>query len=82
MDLSIDINLALDRFFQLLHAYYQIPMSGYQNIDKNKLTGLVFIDLKNAFDTVDTNLLLEKLAHYGIRNVEQRWFASYFTSRQ
>ena len=28
MDLSIDINLALDRSIQLLHAYYQIPMSG------------------------------------------------------
>ena len=28
MDLSIDINLALDRSIQLLDAYYQIPMSG------------------------------------------------------
>ena len=49
---------------------------------QQKLTGLVFIDLKKAFDTVDTKLLLEKLAHYGIRNVEQRWFASYLTSRR
>ena len=54
----------------------------YQNIDKNKWTGLVFIDLKKAFDTVDTKLPLEKLAHYRIRNVEQRWFASYLTSRR
>ena len=28
MDLSIDIKLALDHSIQLLHAYYQIPMSG------------------------------------------------------
>ena len=42
----------------------------------------MFIDLKKAFDSVDTKLLLEKLAHYGIRNVEQRWFASYLTSRR
>ena len=49
---------------------------------QQKLTGLVFIDLKKAFDTVDTKLLLEKLAHYGIRNLEQRWFASYLTSRR
>ena len=54
----------------------------YGNIDNNKLTGLVFIDLKKAFNTLDTKLLLDKLAHYGIRNVEQRWFASYLTNRQ
>ena len=46
------------------------------------MTGLVFIDLKKAFNTLDTKLLLDKLAHYGIRNVEQRWFASYLTNRQ
>ena len=51
----------------------------YQNIDTSKLTGHVFIDLKMAFDTLDAKLLLEKLAHYGIRNEEQRWFASYLT---
>ena len=42
----------------------------------------MFIDLKKVFDTVDTKLLLEKLAHYGIRNVEQRPFASYLTNRR
>ena len=51
----------------------------YQNFGNNELTGLVFIDLKKAFDT---KLLLEKLAHYGIRNVEQRWFSSYLTNRR
>ena len=53
----------------------------YQNMESNKLTGFVFIDLRKAFDTVGTKILLEKLAHYGIKNVEQRWFASYLTNR-
>ena len=72
--------------FRSLHSVASCLLSNtnewYQNIDNNKLTGLAFIDLKKAFDTVDTKLLLEKLAHYGIRNVEQRWFASYLTSRR
>ena len=72
--------------FRSLHSVPSCLLSNtnewYQNIDNNKLTGLVFIDLKKAFDTVDTKLLLEKLAHYGIRNAEKRWFASYLTSRR
>ena len=72
--------------FRSLHSVASCLLSNtnewYQNIDNNKLTGLGFIDLKNAFDTVDTKLLLEKLARYGIRNVEQRWFPSYLTSRR
>ena len=42
----------------------------------------MLIGLKKTFDTVDTKELLEKLAHYGIRNVEQRWFAFYLTNRR
>ena len=40
------------------------------------------IELKEAFDTVDKKLLLEKLFHYGIRKIEQRWFASYLIKRR
>ena len=32
-----------------------------QNIDKGQLTGLVFLDLKKAFDTLDHRVLLNKL---------------------
>ena len=32
-----------------------------QNIEKGLLTGLVFLDLSKAFDTLNHNLLLDKL---------------------
>ena len=41
----------------------------------------VFIDLKQAFDCVPTNILLAKLQAYGIRGDYIKWFPSYLTDR-
>ena len=52
------------------------------NIDKGKYTGLIFIDLKKAFDTVDHEILLEKLKMYGVNGLEHDWFTSYLDNRK
>ena len=42
----------------------------------------VFLDLKKAFETVDHDLLLAKLAVYGIVRGPHEWFSSYLKRRE
>ena len=47
------------------------------HIDNGKIIGAIFFDLKKVFDVVDHEILLRKLAMYGIRGTSLRWFESY-----
>ena len=52
-----------------------------EHMDKQRVAGSTFIDLKEAFDLVDHHCLLHKLEHYGIRGKSLNWFEDYLTTR-
>ena len=47
------------------------------NIDNKNLPLAIFMDLSKAFDTLDHNILIDKLGYYVFRGTSLMWFESY-----
>ena len=52
-----------------------------RNMDQGILTGAVFIDFRKAFDTVNRDLLLQKLFYMSVLDKELAWFKDYLHHR-
>jgi hypothetical protein len=49
-------------------------------IDRKETSVGIFLDLSKAFDTVNHEILFDKLEHYGIRGLPLQWIKSYVTN--
>ena len=52
------------------------------DMDKDQVSGLVFVDYKKAFDLIDHDVLLSKLEAYGITSKELMLLTSYLKGRR
>ena len=64
------------------HAIINLIDNIESAIDNKQFVCGIFIDLQKAYDTVDHNVLLEKIQHYGIRGIAYQWFKSYLENRK
>lgn len=54
----------------------------YSNVDENKYVVGLFFDLYKAFDSVDINILCQKLSCMGFRGLPLNWIHDYLSSRK
>ena len=71
--------------FRSLHstltALLEATNSWLVNIDNGLVNGVVFIDLKKAFGTLDHKIMLQKLGNCGVDPNSLRWVKSYLTDQ-
>ena len=70
--------------FRKNHSTYMTILEFYDKISKsvdcNEFAISVFIDLAKAFDTLDHNILCDKLYYYGIHGTALNLFKNYLTA--
>ena len=63
-------------------AISELTGKSLQDREAGLLSASIFLDLSKAFDTLDHNVLICKLDHYGIRGITNNWFANYLKGRR
>ena len=65
-----------------VHALLNFVNKVAHSIDNHSHLIGIFLDFSKAFDTINHDILLYKLSHYGIRGKALEWFRNYLTNRK
>ena len=77
-----DLRFGFRQNFSATHALINLTENLRQALDEGQIGCGIFLFLQKAFDTVEHEILLSKLDHYGVRGLTNNSFKSYLTARK
>jgi len=80
--MSYDYQFEFRRYHSTTLALIDVVDQIYQHLDNRDMVLGIYLDLQKAFDTVDHDILLAKLANFGIRGIVYNWFKDYIYDRK
>ena len=60
------------------HAAIELIDRLHIELERKKIPIAIFLDLSKAFDSIDHDILIEKLYKYGLSERAVKWFGSFF----
>lgn len=63
-------------------ALQTVIMNWKDAMEHKQMVGVLFLDFRRAFETIDRRLLLMKLGRYGFGPIVLQWFEDYFSDRK
>ena len=79
--LNSEFQHAYKKDHSTITALMQMTDQWMSDIDRKRIVGAVLLDFSAAFDLIDHNMLLMKLAAYGFNNCTLNWMRSYSSNR-
>ena len=76
------LQFGLRQKYSTTHALISLTEGIRKNLDEGNIGCGIFVDLQKAFDTVEHDIFLAKLEHYGICGLANEWFRSYLSNRK
>ena len=81
-NLIYSLQFRLRQKYSTVHALINLTESIRKNLDEGNIGCGIFVDLQKAFDTIEHDILLSKLKHYGVHGLANDWFKSYLSNRK
>ena len=69
------------RGYSTKHSLVNLMDQITKSVDNRQVTLGIFLDFAKAFDTINHDILLQKMHHYGIRGIPLKWFKDYLMNR-
>ena len=72
-----DLQFGFQQKQSTCHALVHLTDKIWEQLDKGSFGCEIFVVFQKASDTVDHNILIQKLNHYGVRGTANNWFSTY-----